>query len=215
MNNDTPVFSSQDSLKLIEQMIGRARAEEKESGKGWIIWGWLLFLASVVHYLMIRTGMPNGNIVWIIFGIAAVFLALYEMVLKKYVSKKDAKATTYTHELVNRLGIAFFISLMVIVYGNIQLDLNASGVNFGYLLVLYAFWLFIHGSAFRFRLFIIGAIINWVGALIIFYWKESLGAEVLLVHAFCVAMGYLIPGHIAFRKYGKSDSFINSDQGTP
>ena len=216
MKKESASLSSQDSLKLIEQMIGRARAEEKDSGRGWIIWGWLLFLASLVQYFMIRAGnRQDGSKVWMIFGIMAILLALYEVVGKNYISRKSIRVKTYTNELVNRLGIAFFISLLIMVYGNSQTGTNLTGVNFGYLLLLYGFWMFIHGSVFRYRLLIIGAIINWAGAVVIFYFMESLGAEVLLVHAFCVALGYLLPGHIARIKYGETDSLMSGDQMKP
>jgi len=215
MKEDASKLSGQDSLKLIEQMISRARAEEKDSGIGWIIWGWLLFVASVAHYFMIKTGIRQGNTVWMIFGIVAFLLAIYEMVFRKYLVKHPAKVKTYTNELVNRLGIAFFISLMIMVYGNYRIGINNSGVNFGYLLLLYGFWMFIHGSAFRYRLLIYGAVINWVGAGIIFYFGDKLGAESLLVHAFCVALGYLVPGHVARKKYGQSDSLTSGFQANP
>jgi hypothetical protein len=216
MKKESASLSSQDSLKLIEQMIGRARAEEKDSGRGWIIWGWLLFLASLIQYFMIRSGNgQDGGKVWVIFGVMAILLALYETVFKNYISKKSVRVKTYTSELVNRLGIAFFISLLIMVFGNSQTGTHATGVNFGYLLLLYGFWMFIHGSVFRNRLLIIGAVINWAGAVAIFYFMESLGAEVLLVHAFCVALGYLIPGHIARIKYGTTDSLMSGDQLNP
>lgn len=215
MKKDDVIQSGEDSLKLIEQMIGRARAEEKDSGRGWIIWGWLLFISSLTHYFMIKSGIKHGNTVWMIFGIVAFLLAIYEMVFRKYVLKYPVKVKTYTNELVNRLGIAFFISLMIMVYGNYRTGINNSGVNFGYLLLLYGFWMFIHGSAFRYRLLIYGALINWAGAGLVFYFGEKLGAESLLVHAFCVALGYLVPGYTARNKYSQSDSLTPGFQANP
>jgi hypothetical protein len=215
MKKDDIMLSGGDSLKLIEQMIGRARAEEKDSGMGWIIWGWLLFVASLTHYFMIKSDLKYGNTVWMIFGIVAFILAMYEMVFRKYILKQPVKVKTYTNELVNRLGIAFFISLMIMVYRNYRTGINNSGVNFGYLLLLYGFWMFIHGSAFRYRLLIYGAVVNWGGAVLIFYFGTELGAETLLVHAFCVALGYLVPGHMAQRKYGQSDSLTSDIPANP
>lgn len=212
MSKENPSLSSEESLRLIEQMIGRARAAEKDSGRGWILWGWLLFMASIVHYGFIKADINKGNLVWMIFGISAAMLIFYEQFLRKFFVKPVVKVKTYTNELVNKFGIAFFVSLSIMVYGNSQLNLNSNGFNFGYLLLLYGFWMFIHGSAFRYRLLIIGAIINWIGAFVIFYFKEKLGAEVLLVHAFCVAMGYLVPGHIALIKFGKPDSLTSGEQ---
>jgi hypothetical protein len=212
MNKENPSFSGEESLRLIEQMIGRARATEKDSGRGWILWGWLLFLASTIHYGLIKADIQKGPLVWQTFGVTAGIVFFYEHFLRKYFVKSVITVKTYTNELVSKLGIAFFISLAILVYGNSKLGINNTGLNFGYLLILYGFWMFIHGSAFRYRLLIVGAVINWVGAFVIFYFKEKLGAEVLLLHAFCVAMGYLVPGHIALKKYGKTDSLTSGDQ---
>lgn len=212
MNKDTDSLSGQDSLKLIEQMIGRARAEEKDSGKGWIIWGWLLFLASIIHYVLMRAGIRQGSLVWQLFGLAAFLLSMYEQVIRRYFFKTEVKVKTYTKELVSRLSIAFLISLFILVYGNIQTGIIMTGLNFGYLLVLYGFWMFIHASVYRYRLLFYGAFINWAGALLIFYFREKLGEEVLLVHATCVALGYLLPGYIALIKFGQSDSSQTGDK---
>lgn len=185
-----------ESLQIIEQMIGRARQEEKASGWGWILWGWLLFIASVSHYAMIKLGISGASRVWEYFGYAAIILILSSLV-SWYFSRRKGRVKTYTNELVDKLGLAFFISLMVTSYGNNVTELNPTGANFGYLLLLYAFWMYIHGAAYRFNLLRYGAFVNWAGALVVFYFGAKLGAEVLLVHAICVALGYLIPGHIA------------------
>jgi hypothetical protein len=44
-------LSGTDSIRIIEQMIGRAKEEEIDNGMGWVIWGWMLFLASIVNYV--------------------------------------------------------------------------------------------------------------------------------------------------------------------
>ena len=49
-------ISEQESLLIIQQMIQTAKAEQKDDGKGWILWGWLLFAASILTYLNIELG---------------------------------------------------------------------------------------------------------------------------------------------------------------
>ena len=44
---DKPI-NEQEGLDLIRQMIHTAKKEQKDDGRGWIIWGWMLFLASVL-----------------------------------------------------------------------------------------------------------------------------------------------------------------------
>lgn len=197
---DEKKLTENDSLLLIEQMIGVAKKEERASGWGWVVWGWLLFIASIAHYILIKIHADEPSRVWDYFGIAAVILILTSVVMK-YFNKGRSNVTTYTNELVDKFGLAFFISLFLITYGNMVTGVNRSGVNFGYLLLLYAFWMYIHGAAFRFNLLRYGAFANWAGALLIFFAYEKLSANVLLVHALCVALGYLIPGHVAMYRY--------------
>ena len=137
MNKENPSFSGEESLRLIEQMIGRARAAEKDSGRGWIVWGWLLFLASVIHYGLIKADIQKGSLVWQIFGVTAAILVIYEQFLRKYFIKPVLKVKTYTNELVNKFGIAFFVSLAIMAYGNNQLNLNQAGFNF----IICALWI--------------------------------------------------------------------------
>jgi len=150
----------------------------------------------VSHYVMIKMGVKGASRVWEYFGYAAILLILLSL-FSWYFSRRKGKVKTYTNELLDKLGLAFFISLVVTSYGNSVTDLNPTGANFGYLLLLYAFWMYIHGAVYRFNLLRYGAFINWIGAVVIFYFGKRLGAEILLVHALCVALGYLIPGHIA------------------
>jgi hypothetical protein len=195
-------LSNTERLQLIEQMIGRAKQEEKQNGWGWIIWGWLLFLASITHYVFIVLGIKGNMIVWNVFGFAAFALMAYNL-YKDNIAKRSDPVKTYTGELVNKIGNAFFISLLIMVVGNYTTQADHSGVNFGYLLLLYAFWMFIHGAAFRFSLLKYGAYLNWIGALVIFLWYKELGRHTLLIHAACVLAGYIIPGYIAQKRFGK------------
>jgi hypothetical protein len=44
-------ISEQESLSIIQKMIQTAKKEQIDDGKGWIIWGWMLFMASVLTVL--------------------------------------------------------------------------------------------------------------------------------------------------------------------
>jgi hypothetical protein len=202
-------MTNHESLLLIEQMIGRAKREEKDSGWGWIIWGFLLFSASLTHYVLILFGINNGGTVWNVFGVLAVILVTVSF-SKKYFSKGSASVKTYTGEQVDMIGNGFFISLGIMVIGNITTDVGNTGANFGYLLLLYACWLFIHGAAFRFKPMKYGAFINWAGALVIFLWYKDLGKHVPVIHAICVLLGYIIPGFMAQKNFERKNSEVDN-----
>lgn len=202
-------LTDKESLQIIEMMIGRARQEERASGWGWIVWGGLLILASLLHYWFATAGIPYVDEVWNGFGVAAAILIFYSAFRNRAQARKG-KARTYTGDLVNKIGNAFFLSLLVLTLGNVSSGVNANGTNFGYLLMLYAFWMYIHGSAFRFKLLTYGAFVNWTGAVLIFIFHKQLGSNVLLIHALCVFLGYIIPGYVAQKKLREeSQSSVN------
>jgi hypothetical protein len=189
-----------ESLNLIDSMLRQAKAAEKDNGVGWIMWGWLLFIASISDFIAIKVQWPYRNYIWAFFGIIAIALIIYS-VFVKYILNNKKRVTTYTGQLVGKLMLAFLFSMLVVSYGNYKTGANFSGLNFAYLMILYAFWMFIFAAAFKFNLFYWGAAFNWLGALIIFYYIDALGPAVLLVHAACVAVGYLIPGHMAYKNF--------------
>ena len=188
-------ITEKESLHLIQQMIQVAKEEHRENGDGWLIWGWLLFLASIssaiLAYLEIR-----GYIAWIWSGILVIGLVIY--LVFHVLTRRDERVKTYVQELLDRIGAGFFISLFAIVAAGFILN---SSYSFGYYYILYAFWMFIHGSAIRFRPLIIGAYVNWLAAIAIFLLHDL--AQIMAVSAIAVLIGYLIPGYMLRAEYRK------------
>lgn len=188
-------ISGEESLLLIQQMIQVAKDDHHEKGDGWLIWGWLLFLASVSSAIVgfARLGRYVG---WIWLGMLALGLIVY---LADHLRQKKAhKVQTYVQELLDKIERGFFISLFAIVAASY---ISNSGFSFGYFYILYAFWMFIHGSAIRFRPLIIGAWVNWAAAIAIFLVSDFKMA--MLISAFAVLIGYLVPGYMLRAGYRK------------
>jgi hypothetical protein len=190
-------LTEHESLLLIQQMIQTAKDDHRESGEGWLLWGWLLFIGSILsailYYLDRKTYLQ-----WVWWGI--LFIGLTTYLITWLVKKKKEIVTTYVHSLLNRLETGFFISLFAIIAG-IMLGGNA-GFAFGYFYILYAFWMFIHGAAIRFRPLMIGALVNWAAAICIFIVKDFMYD--MIISAVAVLVGYLIPGYMLKAEYKKS-----------
>jgi hypothetical protein len=183
-----------ESLRIIQQMIGAARDEHHEKGDGWLFWGWLLFIASVTSVVLSYTTLGRYiGYVWtsiLILGPAVYFLRYYN-------KAKDTTVRTYVQDLLHKIQVGFYLSLLVIIvsgYFNVS-----SSFAFGYYYMLYAFWMYIHGSALRFKPLIAGAYINWAAAVLIFAidpfrYDMMLSAEAVL-------LGYLVPGYMLKAAY--------------
>jgi hypothetical protein len=189
-------LSTMQSLTLIEQMIASAKDDHRENGAGWLLWGWLLFGASVSSVILIELDSPQ-YISWVWTGILVVGLIIW--VGLAVFRPKQRVVTTFVTELLHKLGLGFFISLLVMVAASfITMHHNA----FGYYYILYAFWMFIQGSALRFKPLLIGAVVNWAAAIAIFLIDDFY--YTMLISTVAVLVGYLVPGYMLRQQYNKS-----------
>ena len=194
-------ISEHESLLIIQQMIQSAKREQRDSGKGWIVWGWRLFLASVLTVFNLHFRWFQTYFFWNLFGIATIVIFLYEIIMAR-ISKKPQRVRTYTRDLFEKLNIGFFISLMFII---VSMNLNLSPMlGFPLLVNVYGFWILIYGTATNFKPSIFGAYMAWafgIAALFVetFEW-------VMIMHALAVLFGYIIPGHIANLAFRKTEA---------
>ena len=189
-------LSGQESLALINQMISKAKNEITDNGFGWLLWGAMIFLASITTYVVLEFDLNMSPFIgWNVFGLIAIPLMVYNLIRHK----RTLKTRTYVDELLYIIDIGFTICIFVIILSmNISVDANE---GFGYFLMVYGFLMLIQGSAIRFRPLFIGAIINWAGSLAIFFNKEF--KYDMLITAAAVFIGYIIPGLMLRNQYRK------------
>ena len=191
-------LSEMESFSLIQQMIETAKQEQKDDGKGWILWGWLLFCASFFTFLNLKFNWVSTYFFWNVFGIASLALLLYATIRYVFIKRRE-RVRTYTQELFEKLNSGYFISLMIIVF---SMNLGVPPTKgFALLLGLYGFWILIYGAVLNFRPSIIGAYITWAFAFATLFTKSF--EWTMILHAAAVLCGYIIPGHIAYREFKK------------
>jgi hypothetical protein len=191
-------ISGQESLLIIQQMIDTAKKEQKDDGKGWIIWGWLLFVASIFTWINLYTKWVSVFFFWTSVGLITLLIGMFEVVRDNFFRKRK-KVRTYTKDLFERLNIGFFTVLFFIILA-INLDVDPRK-GFALLLALYGFWILIYGTALDFKPSIIGAFITWGFGLAALFVKTF--EWTMILHASAVLFGYIIPGHIARNEFKK------------
>jgi hypothetical protein len=191
-------ISGQEGLAIIQQMINTAKKEQKDNGMGWIIWGWLLFLASVFTYINIKTQWQKTWFFWNLFGALTLVVLLYQVIRYSFFRRKD-KVRTYMKDLFEKLNVGFFIQLFFVI---LAMNMGVSPLKgFAILIGTYGFWILIYGALLDFKPSIIGAFVTWafgIGAL----FAESF-EQTMILHAAAVLFGYIIPGHIAYKEFKK------------
>jgi hypothetical protein len=195
-------ISERESLLLIRQMIQTAKTEQKDDGRGWIMWGIMLFLASVLTIFNQHYKWVGNWDFWNAFGIITLLVGLYEIISYLFF-RKTKRVRTYTKDLFDKLNIGFFISLVFVII-SINLNKIHPDTGFSFLISLYAFWILIYGSALDFKPSIVAAFITWgLGFASLF---SDTFAGVMWFHALAALIGYIIPGLIANRQFKKLHS---------
>ena len=187
-------LSGEKSFEIIQQMIQNAKTSYTDNGVGWLLWGTMIFLASLSTYFLVEFNYPNLYIGWNIFGAIAILLLAYN-----FLKPSQKQVRSYVSEVLRYVDIGFTVCLFVIIFSmNVSVGPNS---GFGYLLMIYAFLMLIQSGALKFKPLMYGAVVNWIGALAIFVNTEF--KYDMLISAAAVFMGYIIPGLILRAQYKK------------
>lgn len=197
-------FSKEESLSLITKMIAAAKREQQDNGIKWIVWGWILFIISIVTVINLKYQWVNTGFFWNAFG-GFVLLYFAFTIIRRLIFTKSQKVKTYTKDLLTKLNTGFFICLLFIILSmNLQQG-NNEYVNpfkgFALLINLYGFWILIYGTALNFKPSVYASFIVW--AIGIVSMIVATFEAVMLLHAAAVLTGYILPGHLAYNEFKK------------
>ncbi|HET9824286.1 MAG TPA: hypothetical protein VFP87_03065, partial [Chitinophagaceae bacterium] len=151
-------LTERESLRIIQEMIQTAKQEQKDDGRGWIVWGWTLFIVSILTFFNIQFDWFNTGFFWNAFGGLVGVYFVYQL-LKSFLVKKPERVKTYTKDTFDKLNVGFFIFLILII---VSINVGVPpGKGFMLLIGLYGFWILIYGTALNFKPSIIGAYVTW------------------------------------------------------
>jgi hypothetical protein len=186
-------FNEQESLHLIQTMISTVKAEMEDDSFYYLIWGWLVFIASVAQYVLMKMDVNENYLGWaILMPAGGIASAVYG-----YRQEKKKRVKTYIDDLMKYVLITFMVSLFMVLFFQSKLQLN----TYPMIMMVYGMWLFVSGAAIKFKPLIIGGIINWILCVVSFFFTFELQ---LLILAGAVLLGYIIPGHLLKNKFANS-----------
>jgi hypothetical protein len=195
MENDND-FSPQQSLQLIESMINRAKDKYAEDGFMYLIWGWLVFVCSLLQFLLMHVFQYQQHyIVWL----ATIPVFIYQAF---YISKKHKQQTviTYTDSIIGFVWITFSI---VIVLLGFLVGFLTTGEYYTHiihiLLAVYGMPVFLTGVIIRFKPLIYGGIACWILCIISTFIKVY--DYQFLCIPLAMLLAWIIPGYMLRAKY--------------
>lgn len=182
-------LTENESLKLITEMIGKAKGSYHSNGTSAILWGLVIFFCSIFEFFEMQFNFDIGfNIWWLMF--VALVPQFYLML--KSSSKKNFES--YEEKTMNFVWWAFAASVVMMMFFNSYYRPSHSESLF---LMLFGMPTFITGGMFRFKPMIIGGITCWILFVVSIYTSLKIN---LLLMALAALSAWLVPGIILRKK---------------
>lgn len=183
-------FTPTDSLQLIQDMIQRSRSSLVDNSFYFLMWGWLVFVASILQYaLLVFWQVKHHYLAWLL-----IIPAMIVTIVRS--SREDARrgVVSYVDESMGWLwkGIGFSFNAMMLIF-----FLIGWGKAYPFFVLAYGTGTFISGGIIRFRPLQIGGFICWILAVVTAVLPYPYQ---ILMLALSVAISYLIPGYLLRRK---------------
>ncbi|HOW26628.1 MAG TPA: hypothetical protein PK711_13290 [Bacteroidales bacterium] len=180
-----------DKLGLIYEMIENSRAQIRENAFFFLLWGWLVLIASLIHFILMKLGHYHSFLAWPIIMTAGMVIS----VIAGIRLGKKSTYRTYVDTAIIYLWWGFFFLILVVlsfaIFGLIPWHiLNAL------IIAMYGLGTFVSGGILKFRPLIIGGICSWIISLGVFFVP---GDYMLLLVALSIIIAYLIPGYLIRR----------------
>jgi hypothetical protein len=182
-------ISPQESLDIIKNMINRTQRQFNDDSFYYMMWGWLVFIASITHFTLIQLEIKHAYYVWALMPIGGIVSGLYGMK-----EKKKEKIKTHLNTSMSYLWGAMVLSMMLIIFMAVRLENNTYPV----LILVYGIGTFVSGGILSFKPLIIGGVICFflsVGSFFVAFQFQ------LLFIATAMLASYIIPGHLLKAKF--------------
>lgn len=183
-------LSGAESLRLINEMIGKAKADYRETGVSALLWGNVIVFCSITTLVNQWLQWPVLKGVW--------WLTLLAVIPQIWIARREFKNVPYrkyTDTAFNNVWIAFGISLgLLSFYGGIHNPSSSASL----FLIMYGIPTFVVGRTSGLKSMIVGGIICWVCAVVSFYTPSVWDVALTGFAALCA---WLIPGILLRRDY--------------
>jgi hypothetical protein len=183
-------LTEQESLRIITEMISKARNSSMGTGIGPLTWGILIAFCSLETYAQIEFKFDLSFDVWWLALIALVPQIFYELR-----NKIQRNFRSHDEVVINYVWVTFVICMFLLSHYASHIQ---TGNYISLCMILYGVPTFIVGGIKKFTPMIIGGIICWICSFISCYTSIKIG---MLLSAVSAISAWLIPGIILRRKY--------------
>ncbi len=190
-------MTEQQSLQLINEMIGKAKRSYITTGAASIVWGLLIILCSLLTWIQFYTKHFFDFDVWLL-----VFLAVIPQIYFSVKERQKKKFVGHDEQTMTYVWTAFGICIFILSFYNSKFgSINQSSTSL--FMLLYGIPTFITGGVFKFKPMIYGGLICWLLSMVSMF--TNIETDMLFMAA-CGLFAWLIPGVILWKRYKKQQS---------
>ena len=178
-------------------MINKAKDQFSENGHLYLVWGWVILICSLGHFVLIKFfSFENASMIWILTWAAIIYQTYY-----LWKRGKQKRVRTYTDDVIAWVWITFIILMFLFGF----LFARALGrdyyqyMNVGFL-ALYGMPTFLSGITLRFRPLMLGGIACWCLSVIACFIHYEFH---LILLGVAVIIAWILPGYILRARYKK------------
>jgi len=198
-------IEAKESLEVIRNMIEETKRSTAYSGDIYIAWGVLTLLAVLGTYLLVIFKWYNYIwINWIVFMGSGVIYSVYHGVTQE----RKAEAITFPGRILGRVWFACGMSLLILAFVAPMAGLYPGMMVPAVVAIVIGIGYFITGEVVQWKLFIWLSFLWWLGGAGMMFLKNE---NILLVFAFLMSLGYLVPGFILRANYKKQSRGQNEE----
>lgn len=192
-----PQLSAEDSLKLIQEMIRKAKRSYITKGIAPIVWGSLIIFCSLVTWAEIVFSLKTSFDVWLL-----LMLALIPQIYFTIKEKRSKDFISHDGDTVSFIWIAFTVCIFITSFYDGKYGGEGSAALY---MMLYGIPTFLTGGIFKFKPMILGGTLCWLLSVISMFTNDSID---MLLMAACGLFAWVIPGVILWNRYKKQQANV-------
>lgn len=182
-------FTEKQSIQVIHEMIENTKAKFNDNGFFYLLWGWLVLIASLSHFILLNIGFEAyAAAPWPILMIGGGITSG----IAGYRLGKKRRVKTFFDTSIISLWTAFIITLFYILFaaGFGRISFNMANLL---IISLYGLGTYISGSMMKFKPLILGGIFSWAIAVVGLFIPPMYSLPLVSVS---ILVSYLIPGYM-------------------
>lgn len=190
---DKTTLTPEESFDIITKAISNFKMNYKEGAKTFLLWGWLLTLASFSNFIILKIlhnkeayelmGLYSlGN--WVVFGIIGFIIQFF--ILRKV--DKNKKVYSYLDTYLTKLGQVTAASFFIAIILCIKLEIAPPPI----MLLIAGIATTTSGLFIKFRPMIIGGMSFFIFSIATTFVSNE---YIALIVGAAIICGYLIPGY--------------------